>query len=379
MAPSHRAGPTARSAVADSPLKKAIRFDFAAKLSRYPHKAEAALTGDLARALSVVYLDVNTDICNHNCTFCDGFYRSLRRASIPTERLLRLIDEMEELGVLAVVIAGDRGEPLLHPGMASILRRLAAGPIQVGLYTNGSVLPDRLAGPLRTLAWARLSADAGTAATHQKMHVYSGRRDDFSRLLRSIALLAESVTDVGVSFILDPVNVNEAEQAADVLLGAGAHFIEYKPKYLPDYTVDAAWLTDHADQIKNSIANARARWGDRIVVNNQVAALIGGREVPSLEREYRRCITSALRMVISSHGCYPCTPYRGEQERRFGNVLTQSLREILETPERGALVDQPCNRCCAYDSQNDFLLDIAANRAVLPASGGPARPQDAFI
>jgi MoaA/NifB/PqqE/SkfB family radical SAM enzyme len=286
---------------------------------------------------------------------------------------------MHEIGVLAVVIAGDRGEPLLHPGMPAVLGKLAERSIQVGLYSNGSVVPPRLIDPLQSLAWVRLSADAGSATTHRRMHVYPERRDDFARLLRSIGLLAGSVPDVGVSFILDPVNVHEIERGADVLLGAGAHFIEYKPKYLPNYTVDTTFLARHADQIGEAISAAKARWGDQIVVNNQVSGLLDGLAAPSLEREYRKCITAAFRIVISSHGCYPCTPFRGEPERRFGNVLEQSLREILATPERRGLIDRECNRCCAYDRQNDLLLDLAGNRATLPVSSQPPRSQDAFI
>lgn len=362
-----------------SPLAQAVRFDFEAKLGKYPHKVEAALAGDLINALSVVYLDVNTDICNHNCSFCDGFYRSLSRAAIPTERLLRLVDEMQELGVLAVVIAGDRGEPLLHPGIAELLLRLADSSIQVGMYTNGSVLPRRLAGSLETLAWVRLSADAGSAATHRKMHVYPEGREDFSRLLGNIRVLSESLSDVGVSFILDPTNIHEIDLAADVLLGAGASFIEYKPKYLPNYTVDSAWLAQKAGHISESVATARSRWGDRIVVNNQVANLLAGHETPSIQRSYRRCITAALRMVISSHGCYPCTPYRGEPERRFGDILTQSLREVINGADRTGLIDRPCDRRCAYDRQNELLLDLSEKRATLPISLAPSRPQDAFI
>ena len=97
------------------------QFDFVRKLAFFPSRVGAVLDRRLPAALSTVYLDVNTDICNHACTFCDGFYRSLRAAHLPWPRLERLVDEMQEIGVLAIVLAGDRGEPFLHPDFGKLL------------------------------------------------------------------------------------------------------------------------------------------------------------------------------------------------------------------------------------------------------------------
>lgn len=361
-------------------LDTADRFDFSRKLELVPQKVERVLALDPVGALSVVYLDVNTDICNHRCRFCDGFYRTLKAASIPTERLLRLVDEMEEIGVLSVVLAGDRGEPLLHPGARELLARLAKSPIAVGLYTNGTVLPDELISPLADLAWIRISADAGSASVHQHMHDYPPRRDDFDRLLENLGRLSSACPEIGVSFVLDPRNLHEIELAADVMLSSGAHFIEYKPQYLPGYTVDGTWLRAEAGVIYGAIAAARERWGRRVVVNNQVAALLDGKRPPALRREPRRCLTSLLRLVVSTHGCYACTPFRGEAERYYGDILSQSLREVLTSPVRTSLIHRRCARVCAYDAQNDRLLAMSEGQAA-PSTGPIAtlRSQDRFL
>ena len=362
-----------------SPLAQAVRFDFTGKLGFFPQKVGSALREDPIGALSVVYLDVNTDICNHRCTFCDGYYRSLKAGSIPTDRLVDLVGEMEELGVLAVVLAGDRGEPMVHPGIGRLLERLADSPIEVGIYTNGTRMPTDVAEQLRNVAWVRISADAGSARVHRAMHVYPARRNDFEVLLGNLGLLGELVPEVGVSFIIDPLNLDEIELAADVLLGAGAHFIEYKPKYLPDYTVDCAWLDANGPEIGRAIGAAGAKWGRRVVANNQISGLIGSADAATLLREPRQCLTSLMRLVVSTHGCYPCTPYRGESERRFGNILTQSLREVLTSAERLRLVHKDCSRICAYNAQNDFLLDLRASRRQLPTAPHDPQPQDRFL
>jgi hypothetical protein len=42
-------------------------------------------------------------------------------------------------------LAGDRGEPLMHPGTDKLLDRPARSPIRYGLYTNGSFVLESMA------------------------------------------------------------------------------------------------------------------------------------------------------------------------------------------------------------------------------------------
>lgn len=89
-----------------SPLGEAARFDFTSKLGFFPHKAANAVHLNPLGSLSVVYLDVNTNICNHACTFCDGFYRPLQTRSIPTHRLLQLVGSGNCLGFASLSMLG---------------------------------------------------------------------------------------------------------------------------------------------------------------------------------------------------------------------------------------------------------------------------------
>ena len=119
------------------------RFDFVRKLAFLPVGSVRCLDRRLPSALSTVYLDVNTDICNHACTFCDGFYRSLRAAHLPWPRLERLVDEMQEIGVLAIVLAGDRGEPFLHPDFGKLLSKIVRSEHSVRSLHKRDIYPRR--------------------------------------------------------------------------------------------------------------------------------------------------------------------------------------------------------------------------------------------
>jgi MoaA/NifB/PqqE/SkfB family radical SAM enzyme len=355
------------------------RFDFIEKLSFFPARAIAAARHDLRAAISTIYLDINTDICNHSCTFCDGFYRSLEAQAFTWPRLSRLVDEMTQLHVLAVVIAGDRGEPLLHPQFGQLLEKLIAARIRVGIYTNGTFVRSEWLPLMSGVSFMRISADAASAATHRRMHVYPAARDDFSLLQRNAGRLARVVGSLGVSFLIHPDNVDEIEAAADLFLNLGADFLELKPYYLPNYGVDSAWWQSTGPRIAAAVARVRALWGPRVVVNNQIDHLLAGGGTPALTVPHRLCRTSLLRLVVSTHGCYSCTPYRGEAERRVGDILTQSLQEVVESAAREALVERPCDRLCAYHAQNEFLLDLEARSRTVPPARRATTDQDFFI
>ncbi|GEM_PF-1979591 len=355
------------------------RFDFVRKLEYFPSRVQAVLDRRLSDAISTVYLDVNTDICNHACPFCDGYYRQLKAAEIPWSRLETLVDEMKELGVLSLVIAGDRGEPFLHSKFRHLLVKLNASGIRYGIYTNGTCVKESYLEPLRGASFIRVSADAARPATHQKMHGYPASQHDFETVLRNVELLSALVPDLGVSFILDAPNVEEIDEAADAFLSRHARFIEYKPKYSPGYGVDSEWLRRHARMIRAQLDRAIARWGERVQLNPQIPRLLDGGEAPSLAVAPRFCRTSLLRLVISTHGCYTCTPYRGEAERRVGSILEQSLRDVVESAERRALDEHPCSRQCAYHRQNEYLLQLEAGTAAVPPRQTPGGPQDYFV
>ena len=143
---------------------------------------------------------------------------------------------------------------------------------------------------------------------------------------------------------------------------------------------DTAWLQSSSAEIQKQIDAAVARWEGRIVLNNQLQSLLSpGAAASSLETPPRTCLTSLLRLVISTHGCYTCTPYRGEPERRVGDILQQSLRSIVESCERHATVGRLCDRRCAYHEQNEWLLAAQAAGGLPVAAPGAGAGQAGFI
>jgi MoaA/NifB/PqqE/SkfB family radical SAM enzyme len=74
--------------------------------------------------------------CNLSCAYCNEYDKSSE--PVPTHLMLRRVDRLAMLGTSAIDISG--GEPLLHPDLDVIIRRIRQRGILAGLLTNGYLL-----------------------------------------------------------------------------------------------------------------------------------------------------------------------------------------------------------------------------------------------
>ena len=79
--------------------------------------------------------------CNLACTYCNEYDKVSQ--PVPTEVMLHRIDRLHELGTTIVTFSG--GEPLLHPDLDDLIRRIRGHGSIATLITNGYLLtPDRI-------------------------------------------------------------------------------------------------------------------------------------------------------------------------------------------------------------------------------------------
>ena len=95
--------------------------------------------------------------CNLACTYCNEFDDFSK--PVPMEDMYRRIDKLGALGTSVVTISG--GEPLLHPQLDDVIRRIRADDMVAGLITNGYLLvPERIERLNRAgLEWLQISID----------------------------------------------------------------------------------------------------------------------------------------------------------------------------------------------------------------------------
>src|SRR3954464_447050 len=95
--------------------------------------------------------------CNLACTYCNEFDDFSK--PVPIEDMYRRIARLGALGTSVVTISG--GEPLLHPQLDDIIRRIRANDMVAGLITNGYLLvAERIQQLNRAgLEWLQISID----------------------------------------------------------------------------------------------------------------------------------------------------------------------------------------------------------------------------
>ncbi len=95
--------------------------------------------------------------CNLACTYCNEFDDFSK--PVPIDEMYRRIDKLGALGTSVVTISG--GEPLMHPELDDVIRRIRANGMIAGLITNGYLLvADRINRLNRAgLEWLQISID----------------------------------------------------------------------------------------------------------------------------------------------------------------------------------------------------------------------------
>ena len=103
----------------------------------------------LVRALRFQYRPVVAHLipirrCNLSCAYCNEYDDHSR--PVPTPDVFRRVDRLAALGTGIVTLSG--GEPLLHPDLDEIIRRIRVQGLIATLITNGSLLSRERIGRL---------------------------------------------------------------------------------------------------------------------------------------------------------------------------------------------------------------------------------------
>ena len=95
--------------------------------------------------------------CNLACEYCNEYDDFSK--PVPIATMLQRVDKLAELGTSVITISG--GEPLLHPELDQIIRRIRKRAMIAGLITNGYLLvAERIERLNRAgLEWLQISID----------------------------------------------------------------------------------------------------------------------------------------------------------------------------------------------------------------------------
>ena len=206
-----------------------------------------ARDGKLPDAPKQVQL-ILSDLCNQDCSFCA--YRMSGYTSnqlfvgdsklaktghnnpvrwIPTERALKLIDEIKSLGCLSIQFTGG-GEPTVHPEHEQIFERALDYGLRCSLVSNGIKWSENLIDNiLPRFDWVRVSIDASTRDSYaETRRVHASHWDKvWSHVKHLVESLQNSHTVFGLGFVVTPDSYTEIVRFAELARAYGAHNVRY--------------------------------------------------------------------------------------------------------------------------------------------------------
>lgn len=121
------------------------------------HSAICAVRYTINRTRTPLVLSLSlTGRCNLRCVYCYSEDDNKHAADVPTQELLRIIDEFYSLGTRIFMLQG--GEPLLHPDIDGIIAHITAKNAYCAVTTNGVYVKKNLES-LKKVNQVQLSID----------------------------------------------------------------------------------------------------------------------------------------------------------------------------------------------------------------------------
>ncbi len=331
-----------------------------------------------------------TSACNLACPDCISI-KLLNKGGIPRKRTKEICEEFVEAGVQAVILIGG-GEPLAHPDIGWVIEYLAGNGVKLGLTTNG-VLIDRYLGLIAEhVDWCRVSIDAGTDETFRHFRPNLKGSSELGRVVRNMRKLASEKTGkLGYSFLLltefgedgevTRSNVDEIFEAAALAKDIGCDYFEVKPSFDLDHFLvqqPSDLMRVAKRQIDQALTLADETFRIAGATNLHFTLQQLGREQP---KPYTECKVSQLRTLVTPSGAYVCPYYRGNEDKKIGDLTKQTLKEMWSGKQRLKVMEdldpsKDCRFHCIRHQSNLALEDMAMAG---PGSVAPIDDYDPFI
>lgn len=271
--------------------------------------------------LKRAYIEI-TNICNLRCDFCPGTKRAMR--SMSAEEFTLAARKLR--GSVKYLYLHVMGEPLLHENLEDFLDIAGSLGFRVCLTTNGTLLGNRGEDLLSHAALHKVSVS---------LHSMEGNGvSDLRAYLSGAWSFAEKAAASGVIVALRLWNIGGKDARNEEILS----FLEQK---LGQYPLSMPQPRDGNWKLRERIYLEQAErfeWPDLSASEENVRFCLGLREQIAV-----LCDGTVVPCCLDHEGDIP-----------LGNLFTQELAEILQSPRARALYDgfscgrpseELCRRC----------------------------------
>jgi len=207
------------------------------------------------------------NICCDNCTFCQT--RDLRngKGSLDVARLSHIISDFLTTNIPGIRFDG-LGEPAIIPEFYSILERIFEKGKYISIISNGTSIPIYAQNLACVSSFIRISFDAATEKTHQKIH-RSALSDTFTKRVQNFQKNCRVRDEknpsclIGGHFVITTENYHEIIPFAKLMHESGADFVDYCLLKTNSMNI-ASTIKGIADQVEDAIGEVRSGLGKKI-------------------------------------------------------------------------------------------------------------------
>lgn len=336
-----------------------------------------------------------SNTCNHSCPFCISGHLHLKkykgteyfnRTILDKNTFHNLIKDLVKLNIEAINWTGG-GEPTQNPYLGEAIKFIKKNSsIEMGMFSNGTLLEkmNLMDIVVDCLKWIRISIDAGTASSYDKLRV-TNKSNNFDTVIKNIKKIVDlknkkkSNITIGVGFVVTEDNYNEILNFANIFKEIGVDYCQYKPEIIQierqQKNSDIGKVQISSDfwikKVINLLDQAKKTLGKKFECNDyKIDDLII--DVKKYGRNYKECIGSQFQPCVGADGnVYVCTNHRGHKKYSYGNVnekkfsdiwndlkKRQSVMEIINKKERFS----NCTHLCKPHESNKILWKIKENQ-----------------
>jgi len=313
------------------------------------------------------------NVCNQNCLFCNYRLENNLNAKqfdehsqLPLNILERTLADFSDVGGKAIEITGG-GEPLVYRHVNDMFRIINKHSLDYALITNGTLLTEDLSKRIApNMSWARISIDAGTAATYSK--VKRSPESHFTKALNGITLLKKhSQRDdfkLGVGFVVTNENYSEIYELCKLAKEYGADNVRISTVFHPhdieyfdgDVIAKSKDILDECKNLDDTNFKVYNNFNDRI--NNIIKPY----------QDYNYCAMKDIVCVVGGNSkVYTCCTLAYNKKGEVGNLQDTSFRALWDSEERikmysGFNPKVKCQIKCLHESKNRFINEILFNK-----------------
>lgn len=255
--------------------------------------------------------------CNAHCDFCfyaDGALGDHRKEFLETDRTLRLLEELEELGVKSVSWTGG-GDPSLHPHIDQLVSYTRLCNLKQGMFTNALA---KIRFDPTLLDWVRVTM------TDKPFNVEN------IRTLRQCKTLGFAFNWSGAQ------DTDYLKQTLDVAYAVKADYVQVRPALKfhgqttdvepPDFDDPMMQVTDY------KFEDAKHK------------------------HDYKECVAYHLTPFVWEDGNVDvCSYMRKHDGYRLGNIYSESFKSIMDKAPSSVPVHDNCQVCCKLHESNKSI------------------------